>query len=200
MTYLNSFQATEDLVYKELAKEGKLGSVVKKATKQKELVEEARAVAEKSVQKASKRQSACAGNSGGEVVDCETVKPGAGVDKSKLEFCLQQTDSETVKDNIHKAFMVGNLRTGCALLSLATNPMLRSIHDCMCGSANGVVGAGPEGENMGAVADQLSAVDSASGDAVHAASAQTKTLSDIAPKRFLRFRQTGAQLVGQKKM
>ena len=35
------FQATEDLVYKELEKEGKLSSIVKKATKQKDLVEEA---------------------------------------------------------------------------------------------------------------------------------------------------------------
>jgi hypothetical protein len=177
-------------VYKELEKEGKLGTIVKKATKQKELVEEARAVAETSVRRASKRQSACAGNEDAKAVDCDAVKPGAGVDKKKLEFCMQQTDSETVRGNIQKAFMVGNLRTGCALLSLATNPMLRAIHDCMCGPANGAGGGGAQGENMGAVAEQLSGAGSAN-------DAPTKTLSDVAPKRFLRFRATGAQLVGQ---
>ena len=196
------FQATEDLVYKELEKEGKLSSIVKKATKQKDLVEEARTVAEKSIRRASKHQSACAGRdsrtSNELAVDCDSVTPGAGVDKKKLEYCMQQTDSETVQSNIKKAFMVGNLRTGCALLSLATNPMLISIHDCMCGPSRGGLGSGEQGEHMGDVADQLSgAHQSVSGTSeTHA----TKTLSDMPQKRFLRFRSTGEHLVGQGKI
>ena len=54
----------------------------------------------------------------------------------------------------------------------------------------GAGGGGAQGENMGAVAEQLSGAGSAN-------DAPTKTLSDVAPKRFLRFRATGAQLVGQ---
>ena len=57
-------------------------------------------------------------------------------------------------------------------------------------AAGGAGGGGAQGENMGAVAEQLSGAGSAN-------DAPTKTLSDVAPKRFLRFRATGAQLVGQ---
>ena len=163
---------------------------MKRATKEKDLVEEARTLAENSVRKMSQRKSACTNE--GPQVDCEDVKPGAGVDSSKLDFCMKQTDSDIVKSNIIKAFKVGNLRTGCALLSLATNPMLRAIHDCMCGPTTGGAANDSQGENVGAVADQLQ---NSKNDEAASKQGNVKTLTDSSTKRFLRLRATRAQLL-----
>ena len=149
----------------------------------KEMVQKSLATAEHQVKKATK----CKQDNG---VDCDDVAPGAGVDQSKLDYCMELSDSDTVRTNIRKAFEVGNLRTGCALLSLATNSVLKSIHDCMCGSSGGG-GGGGGGANQD------------NGDAVNAVAHQLvnpkvpeKTLSDV-PARRLRFKETNVQLVGQ---
>ena len=150
----------------------------------KEMVQKSLAAAEHQVKKATK----CKQDNG---VDCDDVAPGAGVDQSKLDYCMELSDSDTVRTNIRKAFEVGNLRTGCALLSLATNSVLKSIHDCMCGSGGGGGGGGGGGANQD------------NGDAVNAVAHQLvnpkvpeKTLSDV-PARRLRFKETNVQLVGQ---
>ena len=104
----------------------------------KEMVQKSLATAEHQVKKATK----CKQDNG---VDCDDVAPGAGVDQSKLDYCMELSDSDTVRTNIRKAFEVGNLRTGCALLSLATNSVLKSIHDCMCGGGGSGGGGGGDG-------------------------------------------------------
>ena len=174
-------KATEDIVYNELKKEGKLKNVLKDAKEEggKSNIQETLKKAEDDVHK----HKNCKQENNG--VDCDDVKPGAGVDQSKLDYCMDMSDSDTVRANIRKAFEVGSLKTGCALLSLATNAVLRNIHDCMC---EGKGGPHPDdnGQAVNDVATQLAAPD--------------KVLSDVpGQRRFLRFKETKAMLVGQKK-
>lgn len=189
-------KATEDIVYHELQKDGKLKSVLKEANEGEEgksMVQKTLATAEHQVAKAVKK-SKCKHDSGalGEPpIDCDEVAPGAGVDKSKLDYCMEMSDSDTVRTNIRKAFEVGNLKTGCALLSLATNSVLKGIHDCMCGGSSGGAAAklkAQEDQDNGAAVN----------DVAHQLSSPTKTLSDVGTKRrFLRLKETSAHLVGQ---
>lgn len=188
-------KATEDIVYHELQKEGKLKSVLKEANADeggKVMVQKTLASAEHQVAKQAKK-SKCkhdSGGDGGPPVDCDEVAPGAGVDKSKLDYCMEMSDSETVRTNIRKAFEVGNLKTGCALLSLATNSVLKGIHDCMCGGSSGAAAklkAQEDQDNGAAVSDVANQL-----------SSPTKTLSDVGTKRrFLRLKETSVHLVGQ---
>ena len=105
---------------------------------------------------------------------------------------MEMSDSDTVRTNIRKAFEVGNLKTGCALLSLATNSVLKGIHDCMCGGSSG----GAAAAKFKAQEDQDNGA--AVSDVAHQLSSPTKTLSDVGTKRrFLRLKETSAHLVGQ---
>ena len=176
-------------MYEELQKEGKLESLVRKVTKAPEAKKVLR-TAEHEV----KKKKGC--NDEG-ATDCDEVAPGAGVDQNKLDFCMEQTDSDTVRANIRKAFEVGNLRTGCALLSLATNSVLKGIHDCMCGSGAGA-GGGDNANAVGAVASQLAGGDAGAGSGAGAGGGSqgpSKVLTDVAvQRRFLRFRSTSETL------
>lgn len=181
-------KATEDIVYNELKKEGKLNSVLKDAKKEESTT--ATTTIQQTLEKAEKevhKHTKCKQENG---VACDDVKAGAGVDQSKLDYCMGMSDSDTVRTNIRKAFQVGSLKTGCALLSLATNAVLKNIHDCMCGGSASKAAMQKSQENqdngaaISAVANQLSP--------------PTKTLSDVPKRRFLRFKETKAQLVGQK--
>ena len=52
-----------------------------------------------------------------------------------------------MKGNLRKAFTVGNLHSGCALLSLASNAMLKDVHECMCNSGGNSGGGGAAHES-----------------------------------------------------
>ena len=80
---------------------------------------------------------------------CAKTKPGFGVDPVELDKCLSGIESETIKANIRKAFNLGNIHTGCAMLSLASNPLLRAVHTCLC-STNPNVAAPAAGGLAGA--------------------------------------------------
>ena len=184
-------KATEEIVVEELQKEGKLKEVLKDAksdAKGKEMIQKSLATAEHQVQKVSK----CKQENG---VDCDDVAPGAGVDQSKLDYCMEMSDSDTVRTNLRKAFEVGNLKTGCALLSLATNSVLKSIHDCMCGGSSG--GGSKSPAQMEKEKDNGAAVNDVAQQLVNN-KIPTKTLSDVGNTfRRLRFKETDARLVGQ---
>merc|ERR1711871_322783 len=159
--------AVEKLLYHEMEKEGSLSSTLKKAMSSgsgREVAATAMTTAKRQMRKQTQLQQHKCGEPGDDGADCEKVKPGAGVDKAKLDSCLPISDSDAVKSNIRKAFEVGNLRTGCALLSLATNAVLQSIHDCMCGATTS--GEGTNGANLAAVAGTM------------------KTLTDVPLQRF----------------
>ena len=91
-------------------------------------------------------------------VDCKSVAGGAGVDMNKLEGCLSKATSEVVKNNLRKAFTVGNLHSGCALLSLASNSMLKDIHECMCSGGSGGHGSGGIVGESGKMANAMDTV------------------------------------------
>lgn len=67
--------------------------------------------------------------------ECAKLSQQPKMPTEKLEACLKDTGSEAVAENLKRAFSVGNMATGCALLSLASNPMLQRIHTCACSSA-----------------------------------------------------------------
>jgi hypothetical protein len=130
----------QEIVYNNLQKSGNLNKALREASKQRV---ENPAVAGHVAQivnaakvSAKVEEKAAAGGCENKEVDCKSVAGGAGVDTEKLERCLSKANSEVVKGNLRKAFTVGNLHSGCALLSLASNTMLKDIHECMCNSAS----------------------------------------------------------------
>ena len=95
------------------------------------MVNEAKAAA-----KMEDKGGACANKE----VDCKSVVGGAGVDMNKLRGAHQKLLARLSKSNLRKAFTETYiLETSIldALLSLASNPMLKDIHECMCSGGSG---------------------------------------------------------------
>lgn len=154
-------QVAQNIVYNNLQKEGSLDQALREAARERKTNPAvAGAVAQavnsgKAALKSTIAQIADDGKSSGcdKGVDCKESAGGYGVDMQKLENCLARSNSEVVKANLRKAFTTGNLKTGCALLSLASNSILRDIHGCMCSSSGGEDsrkkgGSGPKDESM----------------------------------------------------
>ena len=150
----------QEIVYNNLQKSGSLNQALREASKQRvsnpavaghvsQMVNEAKAAA-----KVEDKGGACANKE----VDCKSVAGGAGVDMNKLEGCLSKATSEVVKNNLRKAFTVGNLHSGCALLSLASNSMLKDIHECMCSGGSGGHGSGGIVGESGKMANAMDTV------------------------------------------
>lgn len=85
------------------------------------------------------------GSDSGSIADCAKLSQQPKMPVEKLDACLKDTGSEAVAENLRRAFSVGNMATGCALLSLASNPMLQRIHTCACGSGASPVRSGASG-------------------------------------------------------
>ena len=145
-------QIAQNIVYDNLESQGQLDTKLREAVKDRNSKPQVSGKVAQMVNAGKAaiqaEQKAIAGASAGggcpKDVDCKEHAGGAGVDMKKLENCLGRSDSEVVKANLRKAFTTGNLQTGCALLSLASNPMLQEIHGCMC--TNGPSGKSARGE------------------------------------------------------
>ena len=102
------------------------------------------------------REDKCDGLATPMAAKCAKTKPGFGVDPLNLDKCLSGIASETIKANIRKAFNLGNIHTGCAMLSLASNPLLRAVHTCMCAANPQVSGAAGGGGGLAGAAGAMS--------------------------------------------
>ena len=142
---------SQQLVYDSIKSSGALKGAVEALKKRLGPEAFSRRVAEVTQQVKSKvtKEDKCEGVGKPLAARCAKTKPGFGVDPVELDKCLSGIESETIKANIRKAFNLGNIHTGCAMLSLASNPLLRAVHTCLC-STNPNVAAPAAGGLAGA--------------------------------------------------
>ena len=64
--------------------------------------------------------------------ECDKLNKAEKVSSDLLNKCLNDVNSEAIRANLRRAFQAGTKATGCALLSLASNPLLQQTHKCVC--------------------------------------------------------------------
>jgi hypothetical protein len=64
--------------------------------------------------------------------NCDKLNKAEKVSPDLLNKCLNDVNSEAIRANLRRAFQAGTKATGCALLSLASNPLLQQTHKCVC--------------------------------------------------------------------
>lgn len=135
---------SQKLVYDSIKGSGFLKNAIEALKKKLGPAEFAKHVYEatQEVKQKQQREDKCDGLTSPLAARCAKTKPGFGVDPVELDKCLSGIDSESIKANIRKAFNLGNIHTGCAMLSLASNPLLRAVHTCLCSSNPNVAGSG----------------------------------------------------------
>jgi hypothetical protein len=79
------------------------------------------------------------GRKGCDKPSCADMK-GPKIPPELMAKCMSKISSSAIQANLKKAFDAGTHETGCALLSLASNSVLRDAHDCLC--PNSVPGKG----------------------------------------------------------
>ena len=64
--------------------------------------------------------------------NCDKLNKAEKVNSDLLNKCLKNVNSDAIRANLRRAFQAGTKATGCALLSLASNPLLQETHKCVC--------------------------------------------------------------------
>ena len=64
------------------------------------------------------------------------------VSPEKVEKCVGEIESSSVRENVRKSFEGPNAANACSLLGLASNPILRDVHACLCATDGSGSGSG----------------------------------------------------------